>query len=86
MITAYFLSFMVWLLGVFFSWLPAVNALPLGIDSYLVAGVSGVRWIAVFFPPFSILINGLMWVIGWKLLLIVVRVLPIIGRAFMHSR
>jgi len=85
MITAYFLSFIVWILGVMFSWLPAVTTLPLGIDPYLVQGVSGVRWIATFFPPMVILINGFMWVLGWKMFLIFVRVIPIIGRAFMRS-
>lgn len=64
--------------------LPIVSVLPFGIDPLLVSGMGNIRYIITAFPPLGIILTGFLFVLSWKLLVVVVRMIPIIGKVF-HS-
>lgn len=70
------------LLVVVFGWLPVVTSLPFGIDSFIVTGVGYVNFISTIFPPLGILYTAFLWVIGWKITLLVIRMIPVIRHMF----
>lgn len=85
MIITLFIQFLTGILTLLVGWLPKVNALPLGLDQYLTAGMGYMWYLFDIFPPFLIMWNGLLWILGWKVLLIVVRMIPLIGRSVGHT-
>jgi len=62
-------------IGAFFAWLPNVNTLPWGIDGFLLTSISLVRRIGEVFPPIGILISFFLIYMGWRLTLLVVKLI-----------
>lgn len=67
---------------VIFSLFPKVTALPFGIDSILVQGSGYIHFLVGVIPPLGIMLNGLLYIIGFKILMMFIRIIPIIGRMF----
>jgi len=65
-------------LNVLTSWIPAATVLPFNADQYLIAGGGMIKFVNDVFPPMGILYEGLIWVIGWKLFLLFLRIIPVI--------
>lgn len=71
-------------IGALFRWFPVVTALPFGADPYLVAGMGYIRFIAVVFPPIGIMLTGFLFVMSWKLVLLVIKLIPVV-RHLLHG-
>lgn len=59
-----------------------VTTLPFGIDSILVQGVGYIKFLATVFPPIDSVLNGFLYIIGFKVLMKLVRLIPWFGRIF----
>ena len=59
-----------------------VTVLPFGIDSILVQGVGYIYFLASVFPPISAVLTGFLFIIGFKILMKFVRLIPWFGRIF----
>lgn len=59
-----------------------VTTLPFGIDSILVQGVGYIKFLATVFPPIDSVLNGFLYIIGFKILMKLVRLIPWFGRIF----
>lgn len=59
---------------------PTVTALPFLLDSILTAGMNNFYYVALLVPPLYALWQAFLWVLGWKLALIVFRVIPVVNR------
>lgn len=82
MIFLAFLQIIVATLKIIFSILPNVDVLPFGIDSILVQGVGYVHYVASIFPPIQSILSGFLYVVGFKIVLKVIRLIPWFGRVF----
>ena len=60
--------------------LPNVSELPFGIDSYLVQGRGMLQFLANEIPIFAVFISGFLWIMSWKLSLIVLTQFRILKR------
>jgi len=60
------------------SFLPQVVVLPFGIDAVLVQGMGYLFYLMDVFPPIRSLWLGILFVLGFKLSLKLVAVIPII--------
>lgn len=59
-----------------------VTVLPFGIDSILVQGMGYVRFISGVFPPIGSIIDGFLFILAFKMIMIFLRIIPLIGRLF----
>lgn len=62
----------------------SVSTLPFGIDSILVQGMSYFKFLITVFPPFGVLWEALLLVIGFKILLKLIAMIPIV-RGLLHK-
>jgi len=65
--------------------LPNVSVLPFGIDPILVQGAGYLHYIMDIFPPLQAIFNGLLWIIGFKLTMMFIRIIPVIRHLFTKS-
>lgn len=84
MIIQFLLSIPVFLLQGFNSIFPDASVLPFGIDSIFVQGMGYIRFIMEVFPPLQSMYNGLVWYIGFILLLKVIAMIPIL-KGLLHK-
>ena len=66
-------------------WLPqeqvnGVYVLPWGIDSIFVSAVSSFKAMVDVFPPFGIVFDAFLFYLGFKIVIRIVRMIPIVGR------
>lgn len=73
MITAFLLSFVVMVLNMIFSWLPAIEELPFGIDEALTTVFSTWNAFLEFMWPFQILWTATLIWYGFLLLLLALK-------------
>jgi len=59
--------------------LPVVTTLPFGIDAILVSGIANVYYITTYIPPLGIILDGFLFVLGWKTTLFFLRMFHIIA-------
>jgi len=59
-----------------------ITVLPFGIDAILVQGFGYVHFIADVFPPIGAVLTGFLYVVGFKMLMKFVRLIPWFGRIF----
>jgi len=69
-------------IAIILFWLPSADRLPFGIDSILVQGSGYLHFLAGLFPPIEAVLNGVLFILGYKLIMVIVRVIPLIGRMF----
>lgn len=62
--------------------LPSFATLPWGIDGILVSAVAGFKAMSVVFPPFMIVYNAFIIYLIFKLLVVILRMIPFFGRSF----
>jgi hypothetical protein len=67
-----------------FSWFPVVTQLPFGIDGVLTTGMGYVWFMANIIPPIGIMLNGFLFLIGFKIVLKIIAMVPII-RGMLHK-
>lgn len=75
------LSFLLSMLNGFFDafHLPVVSELPFGVDSILVSGFGNVYYLISVFPPLGIILNGFVFILGWKLVLFFLRMFHLVA-------
>jgi len=78
------IPFLFQIVGEIFNFSVVVEKLPLGIDAVLVQGVGYIRFLIGVFPPFGPLYAALLWVIGFKVLLKIVAMIPVV-RGLLHK-
>lgn len=66
-------------------WLPqeksgTVYLLPWGLDEIMVSAVSGFKAMIEVFPPFGIVFNAFLIYLGFKIVLRIVRMIPLVGK------
>ncbi len=66
------------------SFLPKVTTIPWGVDSVLVQGVGYFHFIGKVFPPIEIMLTGFFVVVGFKITLKLVAMIPIV-RGLLHK-
>lgn len=82
------LEIVFWLLmeimSLFTFWLPNSGDVPLllpwGIDNILVSGVGGYRMLMTVFPPFGTILSAFLIYFGFKIVIRLLRMIPIIGK------
>jgi len=57
---------------------PQVALLPFGLDDILTAGMGYFNFIQALVPPIHIIWLGFLWVMGWKMSLLVMRFIPVV--------
>jgi hypothetical protein len=60
----------------------SIVTLPFGIEGYLQTGAGYIHMIVVYFPPLGIMLQGFLWILVWKFIMILLRLIPFIGRIF----
>lgn len=60
--------------------LPKVDTLPWGMDTYLQQGVQGYRMLMIYFPPFETVLNAFLIYLGFKIIMQVLKAIPLFGR------
>lgn len=60
--------------------LPIITELPWGIDSVLVNGLGGYRAMAVFFPPLTVVMTAFIIYLGFRIVVMVIKAIPVIGK------
>jgi len=68
----------------FTFWLPVVTKLPFSIDTLLSDGIGYILFLNTLFPPFGVALQGVLWIIGFKIALKVVAMIPIV-RGLLHK-
>lgn len=61
---------------------PKVDTLPFGVDVHLVNGFGYIQFIMTFIPPIGLMVEAFLFVIGFKIALKLVMMVPFIGRMF----
>lgn len=84
MLIKYFIDIILDLIGFLTSLFPVVTQLPFGIDSILVQGFGYIHFLAGVFPPIGAVLTGFLYIVNYKLLMMFIRVLPLVGRIFRH--
>jgi hypothetical protein len=56
--------------------------LPWGLDDLVVSGIGYVHFLANVLPPLGILLQGFMYFMYFKLTMMFLKMIPIIGRLF----
>jgi len=74
----YMLKFFGGLLTAVFSFLPVVEELPFGLDNTFSTGMGYYESIALFFPPFSVILTAFLAYLSFKTTLIILRLFKII--------
>jgi hypothetical protein len=64
------------------SWIPHVEALPFGLDSLLSNGFSYFFYVVTVVPPLETLYNAFLWVVGFKITMRLLLMIPLVGRMF----
>lgn len=82
MITQTLFSAIFGLFGFLLSSLPQVTTLPWGIDSILVGAMGTFRALMALFPPLQVVFTAFMFYIGFRLLLKLLKMIPMFGKAF----
>lgn len=59
---------------------PTVTSLPFGVDALLQSGMGWFLYLASLVPPLMALWQAFLWILGWKLALMVFRIIPIVNR------
>ena len=80
MIFYYFLKFLSSIGNMFGTFLPKVEVLPWGIDTYLQQGVQGYKMLALYFPPFQTILTAFLIYLGFKIILQILKAIPFFGR------
>jgi hypothetical protein len=81
MIITILLTIIIAVFQVFFNFMPVVTELPYGIDAILVEGMGYLSFLMEVFPPLSTMLTGFIVVLGFKLGMMVVKMIPFVGRA-----
>lgn len=81
MIITIFLVIVISLFGSVFQFFPQVTALPFGIDAILVQGMGYVYFLKGIFPPLGIMLTGFLFVIGFKVVMLLFKMIPVVGNA-----
>lgn len=63
---------------------PTVTTLPMGIDSVLVSGIGYLKFLFNIFPPFVPLYYAFLFIIGFKIAMKAVAMIPIV-RGLLHK-
>jgi len=80
MITILFLNFILVIFGGLASLLPVVTTLPFGIDALLVTASGYAHFVFEVFPPLGIMFSGFMIILGFKMSMLIVRAVPVVGK------
>jgi len=64
-----------------FLHLSIISELPWGIDSVLVSAVGGYKALAVFFPPLTVILTAFILYLSFRVILMVLKMIPFIGRS-----
>lgn len=57
-------------------------ALPWGLDNLFVQGVAGYNTLATVFPPFTVALQALGIYLLFRLSMLFVKMIPVVGKAF----
>jgi len=64
------------------SWIPRVDVLPFGLDTILNSGFSWFAYIVTVIPPLASMYEAFLWVIGFKITMKLILMIPVVGRMF----
>ena len=78
MLTGFFLNIFITIFNFAFSWGGTITTLPFGIDAFLQTGMGYFYSLVAIIPPLGIILSGFLWVIGFKLLLKLLAMIPVI--------
>jgi len=56
----------------------SVDKLPFGIDDVMVQGMGYVHFLSTLFPPIGVMLSAVLFVIGFKIFLKIIAMIPII--------
>jgi len=73
MIIFFVLTFILTIVSFIFAPFPTISELPWGIDSVMVSGVSGFKYLAELYPPFSTVLTAFLVYIGFRVGIILLR-------------
>lgn len=69
-------------LSVLVSIFPTITQLPWGLDDIVVSGIGYIHYMALILPPIGILLQGFMYFIYFKITMMFLKMIPIIGNLF----
>lgn len=78
MIWYYIILFITSILTAAFSWLPAVEELPLGMDDALTTAIGYFYAIMDLLPWLAVVFTAFMWYLGFRITLLTLRLLRVI--------
>lgn len=84
MIILFLLSLPIAILNGIANFLPVVDVLPFGIDAVLVQGMGYIIFLVDVFPPLQTIWVGLLSVLGFKLTLKLLAIVPIL-KGLLHK-
>jgi len=64
------------------AFLPLVTELPFGIDPILDDGFGWFLYLTTVFPPLLVMYQAFIWVLGFKLTIKILPILPFVGKIF----
>jgi len=67
-------SIIIMIFNTLVSWLPSVSVLPFGMDSLWISSVGYFKGFMLIFPPLEIVYQAFVFYLGFRLLLIVLKV------------
>jgi len=82
MLIYFLLQLPLFIIGAMLIWVPRVETLPFGLDEILTAGFSYFAYIITVIPPLETMYNAFLWVIGFKLVMKLILMIPVVGKMF----
>lgn len=58
--------------------------IPYGIDEILLQGIGGYNMLSTYFPPFQVVLTAFLIYFGFRLALMIIRAIPILGKTIQH--
>lgn len=58
--------------------IPIITELPLGMDSAVSSGFGYFKEFMTLYPPIAIIFNAFIWYMGFKLVLLILRNIPVL--------
>lgn len=82
MLIYFLLQIPIMIINVFTAWIPKISTLPFGLDEILTQGFGYLQFIILLIPPIGAMYTAFLWVVGFKISMRLVLMIPIVGRMF----
>jgi len=86
MILLFLLEIPLQLLTFLVQWFPQIYELPMGLDTVLQQGMGYFFFLVSVFPPFGTLYTAFLIVMGFKIAIMILNSLPLIGKFLWRNR